>query len=180
MCREGVKQFMGCKATLKELFICAKFVDFTFDKPDALAIDCPNYQSYNIQLPSGRCDCREGTRCCFKFRDGERIVTFKDTEEDNTGAGHDYYEWRNAMGNGRRWEEEVESRKSQTVQPDSATLAYRRRLGAILEKEAIECRPQPQTESVTVRIPRIRRSTPSSRTIMTILQERLEEIQPES
>lgn len=154
MCREAIKRFFGCRVILRELFICANFVNF--EHPDALAIDCPHYQSYNILLPHGRRSCIEGDFMCgFASRDGERIVTFEEpSAKDIADEGMKYYEWHEALENGTRWTPEVESMKSQAVQElDSEAITYRSRLRAILEQEAFKCQPQLQAGQFMVRAP---------------------------
>lgn len=89
-------------------------------------------------------------------RDGERIVTFEELPvKDVADEGKKYYELREELSNGSRWKSEVDSRKWQAVRRlDDRTIAYRAKLRAILEQEAIECRPQAQAGHVIVSAPK--------------------------
>ncbi|CAG8949788.1 hypothetical protein HYFRA_00004111 [Hymenoscyphus fraxineus] len=150
MCKEAFKRYAKCKAVLQELFVCADFIALTFQHPDALAIECPDYQILKVNYPSGRCNCAtEAIRCEFAARNGERIITFEEQDRPYTEEAVRYNEWINKVGTETRFEKAVKKSNDLVARPSEEQIAYRKRLAAILETEmVVPPTPPPEEEDI--------------------------------
>ncbi|CAG8983691.1 hypothetical protein HYALB_00006260 [Hymenoscyphus albidus] len=150
MCKEAFKRYAKCKAVLQELFVCADFIALTFQHPDALAIECPDYQILKVNYPSGRCNCAtEAIRCEFAARNGERIITFEEQDRPYKEEAVRYNEWINKVGTETRFEKAVKRSNALVAHPSEEQIAYRKRLAAILETEMIvPPTPPPEEEDI--------------------------------